>query len=131
MKQITIVTENPPGLLAKITKILGDENINIESIDAQSSATMGTIILTVDQYDKALQIFSQMDDIKALTEDVILLKMEDKPGALARIAKRFQDAQLNVRSIRIIQRGDQQSYVAVCADDNEAAKKLVEDLLVT
>ena len=131
MKQITLVTDNPPGLLAKITQILGDENINIESIDAQSSATMGTIILTVDQYDRALQIFSQMNDIKALTEDVILLKLEDKPGALARIAKRFQDAQMNLRSIRIIQRGDQQSFVAVCADDNEAAKKLVEDVLVT
>ena len=54
MKQITIVTKNHGGLTADIAAVLGDNNINIESLDAEEVEGMGVVTLTVDHYNRAL-----------------------------------------------------------------------------
>ena len=131
MKQITIVTQNRPGVVAEITEALAAENINIDSLVADGHAESGVIVLTVDRYDDALRVIARIPDITALTEDVILVLLEDKPGALAKIAKRFKEANINLRSIRIIRREKQQSLAAICTDRSDEAMQLVEDILVS
>lgn len=131
MKQITIVTKNRTGLLAEITEALAAANINIEDVDAESHEEFAIIILTVDRYDEALHIINQQLQLKAVTEDVILVKIRDQPGALAKLARKFKDAGINIRSIRIVQRGTLDSLVAICTERSDEAMKLVEDVLVS
>ncbi|MDH5327540.1 MAG: ACT domain-containing protein [Gammaproteobacteria bacterium] len=131
MKQITIVAQNRPGVVAEITEALAAENINIESLTGDGYADTGVIILTVDRYDDALNLLNRLPDIKALTEDVILIRLDDKPGALAQIARRFKEAQINLRSIRIIRSDNNQSLAAICTDRTEEAMQLVKDELIS
>lgn len=131
MKQITIVAQNRPGIVAEVSEALAEANININSLVADGHAQHGVIVLTVDRYDDALLALSRLSDIKALTEDVILVRLDDKPGALAQIAKRFKNANINLRSIRIISREKQQSLAAICTDRSEEAMKLVADILIS
>lgn len=131
MKQITIVAQNRSGVVAEITEALAAENINIDALVADGHAESGVIVLTVDRYDDALHVIARIPDIKALTEDVILVRLDDKPGALAQIARRFKDANINIRSIRIISRENQQSLAAICTDRSKEAMKLVEDILIS
>lgn len=130
MKQITIVTESRPGLIAEISEALAAQNINIETLDAESVDNAGVIILTVDKYDDALQVLSRFPDMKAITEDAILIKLSDHPGALAKIARRFKDAQINMRSIRIVQRTPGESVVAIGTERTAEALNLVQDVLL-
>ena len=58
------------------------------------------------------------------------ITMEDEPGALARVAKRFKDAGIHVRSIRIIQHEGQWGMVAVSAEPIKEARALVKDKLL-
>ena len=44
--------------------------------------------MLVDDYDMALKVHSDTD-FNALTEEVFLVKLEDKPGALGQIARKF------------------------------------------
>ena len=48
MKQITILTDDKPGVIAEICESLAAENINVESMDAETHMNKGVIIITVD-----------------------------------------------------------------------------------
>lgn len=128
MKQITIVTKNRVGLTADIAAVLGDNSINIESLDAEEVEGMGVVTLTVDHYNRALHALRD-SGWHAVTEDAFVMRVKDEPGALARVAKRFKDAGIHVRSIRIIQHEGQWGMVAVSADSVEEARALVKNKL--
>lgn len=117
-------------MLAEITQALASENINIEDVDAESYENFAIMILQVDRYDLALKIINQELGLKAVSEDVILVRLRDEPGALAHLARRFSDAGINIRSIRIVQRGKDESLVAICTERSQDAMQLVEDILV-
>ena len=128
MKQITIFTKNRVGFTADIAAVLGDNNINIESLDAEEVEGMGVVTLTVDHYNRALHALRD-SGWHAVTEDAFVMRVKDEPGALARVAKRFKDAGIHVRSIRIIQHEGQWGMVAVSADSVEEARALVRNKL--
>ena len=129
MKQITIVTKSRDGLTADIAAVLGDNNINIESLDAEELEGMGVVTLTVDHYNRALQALRD-SGWHAVTEDAFVMRVKDKPGALARVAKRFKNAGIYVRSIRIIQHEGEWGMVAVSAEPIEEARALVKNKLL-
>lgn len=131
MKQLSIITENRLDAIAKISEALAEKNINIESIDAKSFAENAVILLTVDQYDAALQALNQLTNYQVITEDVILIRLKNEPGALAKIARRFTDAQIDLRSIRFIQRDEDFGLVAISVDRTDDALNLVKDVLVS
>jgi hypothetical protein len=129
MKHITIVTKEYDGLTADIAAVLGDHGINIESLDAEAIEGMGVVTLTVNHYNRALHALKNAG-WHAVTEDAFVLRVKDKPGALARVAKRFKDAGVRVRSIRIIQNEGGWGMVAVSAEPIEKARELVKDKLL-
>jgi len=129
MKQITIVTKSRDGLTADIAAVLGDNNINIESLDAEELEGMGVVTLTVDHYNRALHALRD-SGWHAVTEDAFVMRVRDEPGALAGVAKHFKDAGIHVRSIRIIQHEGKWGMVAVSAEPIEEARALVKDKLL-
>ena len=129
MKQITIVAKEYDGLTADIAAVLGEHGINIESLDAEALEGMGVVTLTVNHYNRALHALNDAG-WDAVTEDAFVLRVRDKPGALARVAKRFKDAGVHVRSIRIIQNEGGWGMVAVSAEPVEKARELVKDKLL-
>ncbi len=108
MKQITIVESDRPGLAADITETLAAAEVNIESLTAESVGGGMVAILTVDKYDDALRTLTA-HGLKAFSEDVIVIQVEDRPGELARIMRRFKQANINLRSIRPIRRSGAKS----------------------
>ena len=130
MKQITIVAESAPGLLAQASEILAARGINIETLDAGTVQDYGVVILTVDRYDEALAALRDAG-LQAVSEDAIIIRIEDEPGALARISKRFHDAEIRLRSVRIIRRNEGYGLVALSTDRTEEALDLVRDVLVS
>ena len=129
MKQITIPTENRPGELANITGLLAKHKINIKSLDAMEEDEHGFIVITVDRYDETLRLLRE-DGYKPVSEDAIVIRVNDEAGALAKVANRFKEAQINLRSLHIIRRRKDVLDVSLVSDNNEAAKKLVDDLRV-
>ena len=131
MKQLSIITENRLGVVTEITEALAAAGINIESLDAELADESVVVVLTVDQYDQALQAIHQLDDMRIITEDAILVRIANEPGALAMIARRFTDAGIGLRSIRFIQRNENYGLVAISTDRTENALALVADVLVS
>ncbi len=130
MKQITVVAERDPGLLAQVSEILAARGINIETLDAETVQDYGVVILTVDRYDEALAALRDAG-LQAVSEDAIIIRIEDEPGALARISRRFHDAEIRLRSVRIIRRNEGYGLVALSTERTEEALDLVRDVLIS
>ncbi len=130
MKQITIVAESAPGLLAQVSEILAARGINIETLNAETVQDYGVVILTVDRYDEALAALRDAG-LHAVSEDAIIIRIADEPGALARISRRFHDAEIRLRSVRIIRRSSGSGLVALSTERTERALELVKDVLVS
>ena len=131
MKQITIVSNNQPGMAAIIMDALAEQGINIESLDAETFGDTAVAILTVDRYDEALNILNDIPNIRAVSEDAILIRLANKPGALAEIARRFQEANINLRSMRFIHQDDDHGIVAISTERSNEALALVKDVLIS
>ena len=130
MKQITIVTEHTAGLLARISGILAANDINIESLDAETILDHGVAILTVDRYDEALAVLRD-EGLPAVSEDAIVVRIADEPGALAKISRRFDAANIRLRSVRIMCRSGGYGLVALSTERTERALALVKDELIS
>jgi len=131
MKQISIVVEEQPSFpLADITELMAANNINIDTIESETVGGSSVIVMTVNKYDLALRALRDAS-FHAITEDCLLIKVKDEPGALARIARRFKDADLHIRSFHIISRNNDTSIAAISTERTESAMKLVQDILVS
>ena len=130
MKQITIVTEHSVGLMARISEILAANDINIESLNAETILDHGVAILTVDRYDEALAVLRD-EGLPAVSEDAIVVRLADEPGALAKISKRFYAANIRLRSVRIMCRSGGYGLVALSTERTERALALVKDELIS
>ena len=130
MKQIMIIKHGHAALTSEITEALAARGVNIETLNAREVEDLDVVTLTVDRYDDALQALRDVS-IDAITEDAVLLRIRDEPGALAKVAKRFKDAGVHLRSIRIIHRRQDWAVVAISMDRTEEAMSLVKDLLIT
>ncbi|BDS06548.1 amino acid-binding protein [Oceaniferula spumae] len=129
MKQIIIPTENRPGEIATITGILAEHSVNIRDIDAMEDGDHGFIMLCVDDYDEALDCL-RAAGYRPVTEDAIVIQVPDEPGALAKVASRFAEKNINVRSLHIMRRQNGNIHVSLSSDDNVKAAEVVSDLIV-
>ena len=129
LKGILIVTKNRPGLVADVTDALGARDINIESLEAEEVHDLATVELTVDRYDEALEVLRDAG-FDAVSEDVIVVRIKDEPGSLARLGRRFKDAGISLRSIRILRRHQGFAWIALATPRSAEALALVEDCRV-
>jgi hypothetical protein len=95
LKQISVFLPNEPGILAKFTKILMEENINMRAISVAETADYGILRILVDKVDKCIELLNEKNYL-ATTTDVIAVDVPDKPGALYEIAKLLGDNSINI-----------------------------------
>ena len=130
MREITIVTPpDQPGTLADIAGCLAVRNVNITDMEVIDDHAHGVIRLQAEPYDEALRVLTDAG-YHALSEEVLLLRLKDEPGAIARVAARFREPQINVNALRILRRNAGWATVALSTSDNSRAKKLLEDCLI-
>ena len=129
MKQLTVLAPNQPGQFALITQALAVHGVNIEDFDLESHGADGLISLTVDRYDDALRALRDAG-YKAITADTLLIRLEDRPGALAAVAVRLKDAGLDLRSMHFVRRDGKVSIASLVSDDNVRAAEVLKDVLI-
>ena len=128
MKQITIITKDYHGLTADLASALAGNEIIIKTLDAKKDDDIGVIKLVVDQYKRALHVLNDAG-WNPIEEDTMLVRVADEPGAIANLAKRLRDDDLQIRSGRVVQHHGDWGAIAVSADPIEKARDLVKDEL--
>jgi hypothetical protein len=129
MKQISIVEEDRPNLIADLIEVVSGAGVTIETLDSEVVNGLVVAILTVDEYDTALAALARAG-LHGVSEDALLVRIDDHPGALAALAHRFKQANLPLRSVRFVRRLDGQGIVALSTARTDEALELVRDVLI-
>lgn len=130
MKSLTIIQETRGGMLAEITTLLEQKKINLISIDGSTVGSLAVINLIGEPYEECVSILSDAG-FKVFLKDQLLLRVEDKPGALADISRKLANREIDVRSVHIVGREGDHCILALETENDYAARQVLRDMLVT
>lgn len=130
MKEITIIVPpDRPGTVADIAERLAARGVNIEQMDVTDDHAHGLIRLEATPYDEALRVLADAG-YNAVSEDVIVIRIKDEPGAIAKVAGRFREPQININAMRFARREGGWAIVILSTNDNARARELLSDCRV-
>lgn len=124
MKRITVVAADRKGLIADLGELLEHAGVNINSIDAVDEDGTAYISLDVDRYDDTLNLLRD-SEYQAVPEEVLVVRIEDRPGGLARISRQLAKNNIGIRGITMLQRTNGWCAVAVATDDNARSRDVL------
>jgi len=156
--EISLFLKNVPGELGKLTTMLADAGINIDALTIQDaseyvqglfkargrslkriapaasygsmqkdSADFALIRLLVTYTDKAIDLLAKGNYLYDIMP-VIALEIENKPGTLAQMAKKFGEEGININYVygSALPRGKKSLFV-FCPEDIELAAGIFQD----
>lgn len=124
MIQIDIEVPDRPGELAKLASILGSSAINIEAISGESAGGRSYVSMIVDQPVQAREALLK-HGYTCATRTVLVVRLDDKPGALGALAQRLGDAGVDVVSVIHLGTVGNHAQLALGVDNLDKARSLV------
>ncbi|KRT65266.1 MAG: hypothetical protein XU13_C0138G0003 [Candidatus Rokubacteria bacterium CSP1-6] len=94
--QLTLTLESKPGVLAKISQALAGAGVNITAICAAETAGRGKIRMVVSDPARAKEALTAAK-LRCGEEPALMVTLEDRPGALARVAEKLAAAKINIK----------------------------------
>jgi hypothetical protein len=128
--QVSVFSENKPGRIEKITKIFGDEGINILAISITSTNGFGIIKLLVDKYELAFEKLKQNGFTVTLNE-VLAIEMKDSPGGLHEVSHILSKKGINIENAYVyVVESRARAFLLVEVKDIDNAREILskEDL---
>lgn len=129
MRAIRVVVPNRPGLLAELTEVLAAVGIDIAVIVVETHDAGAVVRMEVEDDDAALGALTDAG-YRAVSDDVLLARIDDRPGSLAQLSRRLADQHLNIRSLHHVRRDGGVALVAVSTDDNARAREILGESAV-
>ena len=98
MTQLSIAMENAPGQLGRLCRALAQANVNIRGISVSDATDVSTIRLLVSDVPAAKTALREAG-VQFVSQEVLALDLEDKPGALERVTTRLGEAGVNIHYV--------------------------------
>lgn len=120
-KDLVIIPDDEPGVLARLGEAAGHANLNIEALSAFTGKGKGVVHILVDDADKALDVFTDAGfEVKAARR-VVVADIQDRPGELGKACRTLADAGVNIEQAYIAAG----SKLVIVCDDVDRAKQLL------
>lgn len=129
MKRIMVIAADRKGLIADLSELLEQAGVNINTIDAVDEDGTAYITLEVDRYDDTLNLLRD-SEYQAVPEEVLVIRIEDRPGGLARIARKLAEHDIAIRGMTMLHRANGWCAVALATDDNAHSKDVLSDCVM-
>ena len=122
VQQISVFVESKPGHLSRVVDAFTQANVSVRGYSASDTGDYGIVRFVVDNPDRALRVLHDMN-CAATKTSVLCLRLEDKPGELARVLKVLSSCGINVQySYSLIS-----TYICLYVKDLDQAEKLLAD----
>lgn len=94
-RQLMVRGDNEIGMLAKITRVISQSNINLVALCAYSLGNNVAVMFVTDDNNEAKRLLEAKGyDIQE--EEVILLSIDNQPGALQRVTDKIAEAGIDL-----------------------------------
>jgi len=94
--QLVISEESKPGVLARVSSVLGNAGVNIKAFSAPEVTGKGNLRIVVADLDRARTALKAAK-IRFREETALVLSLENTPGALSRVAEHLREARINIK----------------------------------
>jgi len=126
IKQLSVFVENRPGRLSSITRLLGENDVDIRALSIADTRDFGILRLIVNNPDKALEVLKGADYSVTLT-NVIAIGIEDKPGGLAKAMEVLYQNGISVEYMyAFISKTDNTAFVILRVENSENAADVLQ-----
>ena len=95
IKQISVFLENKSERLTEVTRILGDEKINIRALSIADTTDFGILRLIVGDPGRTYAVLQEAGFMVSITE-VLAVEVPDQPGGLAGILEILSKNGINI-----------------------------------
>ena len=124
--QISIFLENKVGRMAEVTKTLADRGINIIALSVADTSEFGILRLIVNKPEAAYAALKGAG-FTVVTNFVVAVEVEDKPGGLHKILDVLTKAGLNVEYMyAFVERSTGRAALIFRFDKEQAAIKALQ-----
>jgi len=121
MKELAVLTENKPGVLAKVSGILGKNGVNIESISVESFAENAIIRFITNDYITAKKLLEE-NNYNVMETDILLIELLDRPGELSKISQMLANEEINIEGVYLLSKNAGRATVAFKVDKPSKAR---------
>jgi hypothetical protein len=115
---LTVYLDDRPGQVAAVGSVLGKAGVNIDGGFALVVGGQGIMHLLTDDPETAVRVLEQADFEVREQRDVLVVEVEDRPGALGEITARIASGGVNVTVFYLATR----TRLVLGAEDLEAAR---------
>jgi hypothetical protein len=126
--ELTVIAKDRIGLLADVSEALANAKVNIENIALETSNQTAVTRLLVSDERKARHAL-ETAGFKVVPSDVLVVRLKDRPGELAKITRALADKKINIESTYILSKHGDQTLVAVRCEDVPKAKTALKAYL--
>ncbi len=129
LRTLTIIAEDRPGLITEITELLAANKIDLRDFSADSVGSTVVFKLVPVPYEDAFKLLGAAG-YQLIANRNILVRLNDEPGALAKLSRRLSDAGIESRGIHIVDHCGDVSLVAIETTSQAAANEALADIIV-
>jgi len=95
VEQLSLFLENKPGTLAAVCRTLAVAKVNVLAISITDGVDHAVVRMVVDEPQKALHLLGERG-VLVVERDVLLIACQNRPGALASLARKLAAGKVNI-----------------------------------
>jgi len=124
--QLSVMLENKRGALAEICSELAKVAVNILALMVPDQAGTAPVRLVTNSTEAARKVFDRLG-IKYTEEEVLAIRVSDRPGALGRVTRKLADHDIDVKYAygSILKNASKEALIVLAVSDVAAAAKLI------
>lgn len=96
-KELVLTVPDKPGQMASVSRILADHGINVEGVAGYGTGKEAKIMIVPDDALRAGEALKKAGFNAMETKEVVVVELENKPGALKSITAKLSDARIDIR----------------------------------
>ena len=93
---LAVTVADQPGVLAALGEAAGNAGVNLQGVSAVAAGAASVVHLLVDDADRARAALEEAGFADIVAREVVVVDVEDRPGALGEQARRVADAGVNL-----------------------------------
>lgn len=120
--QFSVRVTDQPGGIQGLAQVLGDQQINIEALMGQSYQGFAILCFLTDDPSKTMDVLKG-HKIPFEQNDVVVVKLRNKPGQTAMFTKALRDANIHINKFYLTVSGEE----VIDTDDYLKTRQVAEE----
>ncbi len=122
-REFSVKLTNRPGELSRLTETLRSDGVNIRTISTEPKEEIVRLVTSdPDRSRKSLR----KANMEFSERNVLVARLEDKPGELARITSELAKEGINIDAAYMLDRDSKHVHIALAVSDEEKAKNILK-----